>query len=138
MGLLDGLLSSVLGKALGGGQQGNMLMDMVSGYLTNPQTGGLSGLLDKFKAAGLGGHADSWVGTGQNLPVSADQVHNVLGGDFIQQIAGKLGIDAGQASSGLAHLLPQLVDKLTPDGAVPQDHNELQEGLAGLRKLLGA
>lgn len=138
MGLLDGLLGSVLGKALGGGQQGNMLMDVVTGLLANPQSGGLSGLLDKFKAAGLGDHAASWVGTGQNLPVSGDQIHTALGGDFIQQIAGKLGIDPGQASSGLAHLLPQLVDKLTPNGAVPQDANQLEQGLAGLRKMLGA
>jgi uncharacterized protein YidB (DUF937 family) len=138
MGLLDGLLGSVLGKALGGGQQGNMLMDMAMGLLTNPQAGGMSGLLDKFKAAGLGGHADSWVGTGENLPVSGAQIHNALGGDFIQQIAEKLGIDSSHASSGLAQLLPQLIDKLTPDGAVPQDSNQLEQGIASLRKMLGA
>jgi uncharacterized protein YidB (DUF937 family) len=138
MGMLDGLLGSVLGKAMGGGQQGNMLMDMVTGLLNNPQSGGLTGLLDKFKAAGLGDQAASWVGTGQNMPVSGDQMHNALGGDFIQQIAGKLGVDASQASGGLAQLLPQLIDKLTPDGAVPQDGNQLEQGLAGLRKMFGS
>ncbi len=138
MGLLDGLLGSVLGKAMGGGQQGNMLMDMVTGLLNNPQSGGLTGLLDKFKAAGLGDQAASWVSTGQNMPVSGDQINNALGGDFIQQIAGKLGVDSTQASGGLAQLLPQLIDKLTPDGTVPQDSNQLEQGLAGLRKLLGS
>lgn len=138
MGLLDGLLGSVLGKAMGGGQQGNMLMDMVTGLLNNPQSGGLTGLLDKFKAAGLGDQAASWVSTGQNMPVSGDQINNALGGDFIQQIAGKLGVDSSQASGGLAQLLPQLIDKLTPDGTVPQDSNQLEQGLAGLRKLLGS
>jgi uncharacterized protein YidB (DUF937 family) len=138
MGLLDGLLGSVLGKAMGGGQQGNMLMDMVTGLLSNPQSGGLTGLLDKFKAAGLGDQAASWVSTGQNMPVSGDQINNALGGDFIQQIAGKLGVDSSQASGGLAQLLPQLIDKLTPDGTVPQDSNQLEQGLAGLRKLLGS
>ena len=137
MGLLVGLLGSVLGKALGGGQQGNMLMELATGLLTNPQSGGLSGLLDKFKAAGLGDQAASWVSTGENIPVSGDQIHNALGGDFIQQIASKLGVDASQTSGSLAQLLPQLIDKLTPDGAVPQDTNQLEQGLAGFRKLLG-
>ena len=137
MGLLDGVLGSVLGKVMGGGQQGNALMDMAMGLLNNPQSGGLSGLLEKFKASGLGDQAASWVGTGENAPVSGDQIHNALGGDFINQIASKLGVDASQASGGLAQLLPTLIDKLTPNGAVPADGNQLAQGLAGLRKLLG-
>ena len=137
VGLLDGLLGSVLGKVMGGGQQGNALMDMAMGLLNNPQSGGLSGLLEKFKASGLGDQAASWVGTGENAPVSGDQIHNALGGDFINQIASKLGVDASQASGGLAQLLPTLIDKLTPNGAVPADGDQLAQGLAGLRKLLG-
>ena len=137
VGLLDGLLGSVLGKVMGGGQQGNALMDMAMGLLNNPQSGGLSGLLEKFKASGLGDQAASWVGTGENAPVSGDQIHNALGGDFINQIASKLGVDASQASGGLAQLLPTLIDKLTPNGAVPADGDQLAQGLAGVRKLLG-
>ena len=137
VGLLDSVLGSVLGKVMGGGQQGNALMDMAMGLLNNPQSGGLSGLLEKFKASGLGDQAASWVGTGENAPVSGDQIHNALGGDFINQIASKLGVDASQASGGLAQLLPTLIDKLTPNGAVPADGNQLAQGLAGLRKLLG-
>ena len=137
MGLLDGLLGPVLGKVMGGGQQGNALMDMAMGLLNNPQSGGLSGLLEKFKASGLGDQAASWVGTGENAPVSGDQIHNALGGDFINQIASKLGVDASQASGGLAQLLPTLIDKLTPNGAVPADGDQLAQGLAGVRKLLG-
>ena len=90
MGLLDGLLGSVLGKVPVGGQQGNALMDMAMGLLNNPQSGGLSGLLEKLKASG-----------------------------------------------GLAQLLPTLIDKLTPNGAVPANGDQLAQGLAGLRKLLG-
>ena len=89
MGLLDGLLSSVLGKALGGGQQGNALLEAAMGLLNNPQSGGLNGLLDKFKASGLGDQAASWVGKGENAAVSGDQIQNALGGDFISQIASK-------------------------------------------------
>ena len=137
MGLLDGLLGSVVGKVMGGGQQGNALMDMAMGLLNNPQSGGLSGLLEKFKASGLGDQAASWVGTGENAPVSGDQMQTALGGDFINQIASKLGVDASQASGGLAQLLPTLIDKLTPNGAVPADGDQLAQGLAGLRKLLG-
>ncbi len=137
VGLLEGVLGSVLGKVMGGGQQGNALMDMAMGLLNNPQSGGLSGLLEKFKASGLGDQAASWVGTGENAPVSGDQIHNALGGDFINQIASKLGVDASQASGGLAQLLPTLIDKLTPNGAVPADGDQLAQGLAGLRKLLG-
>ena len=137
VGLLDGVLGSVLGKVMGGGQQGNALMDMAMGLLNNPQSGGLSGLLEKFKASGLGDQAASWVGTGENAPLSGDQIHNALGGDFINQIASKLGVDASQASGGLAQLLPTLIDKLTPNGAVPADGDQLAQGLAGLRKLLG-
>lgn len=137
MGLLDGLLGSVLGKALGGGQQGNALLETAMGLLNNPHSGGLGGLLDKFKASGLGDHAASWVGTGQNLPVTGDQVRQALGGDMISQIASKLGMDVGQASGGLAQLLPHLIDKVTPHGAVPQDGNQLEDGLAALRKMFG-
>ena len=136
MGLLDGLMGSVLGKVLGGGQQ-NALMEAAMGLLNNPQGGGLSGLMDKFKAAGLGDQAQSWVGTGQNAPVSGEQMHNALGGDAIQQIAAKLGIDPAHASEGMAHLLPNLIDKLTPNGAVPQSGSDLEQGFASLRKLLG-
>ena len=137
MGLLDGLMGSLLGKVLGGGQQQNALMDMAMGLLNNPQSGGLSGLMDKFKAAGLADQAHSWVGTGQNMPVSGEQMHNVLGGDMIQKIAAKLGIDPSHASEGMAHLLPNLIDKLTPNGAVPQSESELEQGFARLRKLVG-
>lgn len=137
MGLLDGMLGSVLGKALGGGQQSNALLEAAMGLLNNPQGGGLNGLLDKFKSSGLGDHAASWVGKGENMPVSGDQVHQALGGDFISQIASKLGMDPSQASGGLAQLLPHLIDKVTPDGAVPGDTNQLEQGLASLRKMFG-
>jgi uncharacterized protein YidB (DUF937 family) len=135
MGLLDGLLGSVLGKALGGGQQ-NALMEAAMSLLSNPQSGGVSGLLNTLKAKGLGDQVSSWIGTGQNLPVSADQIHNALGSDQIHQIAKQAGVEPAHASEGLAALLPQLIDKLTPHGSVPEA-GALEQGLAGLKKLLG-
>jgi uncharacterized protein YidB (DUF937 family) len=76
-------------------------------------------VLQKLEGAGLGDTIQSWLGNGQNAPISADTVHQVLGSDMVRQIAEKLGIPADQASSLVAEHLPQVVDGLTPNGAVP-------------------
>lgn len=135
MGLLDGILGQVLGNALGGagGQQGGgALLNAAMGMLN--QQGGLGGLLAKFQQNGLGDHAASWVSTGQNMPISPDQLLQVLGGNQLSQIAQQAGLDQGQASAGLAQLLPHLIDKLTPNGTMPQG-NELASGLESLKKM---
>lgn len=130
-----GLLDSVLGAA--GGQEQNSVMSLVTGLITDPNSGGLTGLLDKFKSGGLGQLADSWVGTGENLPISAEQIQGVLGSEQIQQLAAKVGIAPEALSGQLASLLPQLIDKVTPNGSVP-DQGSLQQGLGGmLQGLLG-
>jgi uncharacterized protein YidB (DUF937 family) len=135
MGLLDGLAGQVLGQMTGGAQgQGSQLMQLALGLIQN---GGLSQLLGKFQQAGLADQAASWVGTGQNMPISADQVRAALGSNAIADIAGKLGMSHDQAAGGLANLLPQLVDQLTPQGQVTEG-TALQSGLAALAgKLLG-
>ncbi|MHB1666773.1 MAG: YidB family protein [Thiomonas sp.] len=74
----------------------------------------------------------SWIGTGQNQPVSADQIHQVLGSDTVKELAAKAGIDPTQAASGLSELLPQLVDKLTPGGQIPEG-DLLSQGLGRLK-----
>jgi|APDOM4702015191_1054821.scaffolds.fasta_scaffold46821_2 uncharacterized protein YidB (DUF937 family) len=141
MGLLDSLAGAVLGKVLGGGQQ-QALVEGVLGMLgkgggQGGQAGGLAGLVDLFSQKGLGDQISSWVGTGQNLPVSANQIQHALGGDAIQQLAAKAGISPEQTSSGLAHFLPQLIDQLTPDGKMPAG-GTLEQGLAALKgKLFG-
>jgi uncharacterized protein YidB (DUF937 family) len=128
MGLLDAVVGAL------GGQQQNSVMSLITGLLTNPNGGGLAGLLQQFQAGGLGHLADSWVGTGQNLPISADQIKSVLGSE---QMAAKVGISPEDLSGQLAKLLPQVVDKATPDGNVP-DQGTLQQGLGGLLQgLLG-
>lgn len=114
MGLLDSIVGGLAGQ---GGNHG--LMEVVSGLINN-QGGGLAGLLQQFRANGLDQHADSWVGTGQNLPISAEQMQGVLGSDQIQQIAAKLGIAPDALSGQLAQFLPQVIDKLTPHGSVPE------------------
>jgi uncharacterized protein YidB (DUF937 family) len=137
MGFLDGILGSLAGSVLGGSQQaggGNRLVHLALQVLE--QNGGLTGVLDKFKASGLAQQAESWVGTGANLPVSPDQLSQVLGSANLGELASKIGLPTGTATSGLAEMLPQLIDKLTPQGQIPGDHADLvSRGLALLGKL---
>ena len=136
MGLFDEVTGGLAGKLFGGADK-NALMESIMGLINNPQTGGLSGLAQAFKEKGLGDTISSWISTGKNLPVSADQIKNVLGADQVQQIAEKAGISQTEASKGLASLLPEIIDKLTPDGKVPES-DSIAEGLNMLKnKLFG-
>jgi uncharacterized protein YidB (DUF937 family) len=84
------------------------------------QHGGLGGLLDKLKASGLGDAVSSWVGTGDNQTVPANQLESAIGADTISQIIAKLGVTKEQASSLLARYLPMVIDRLTPHGKVEE------------------
>lgn len=95
--------------------------------------GQLSGLLDKFGASGLGDTVQSWVGKGANLPVSADQIKSILGSEQISGVASKLGISSDDATAKIASVLPNVIDKLTPDGVVP-DPDALAAKLTGFIK----
>ncbi|UCV28180.1 YidB family protein [Ferribacterium limneticum] len=130
-----GLLDSVVG-ALAGGQSGgdNPLLNIVMQLINNPQTGGLGGLVQSFQQGGLGNIVNSWVSTGQNLPISAEQIQEILGGGQLQNIASQLGVSTEQASGSLADLLPQVVDKLTPNGQLPEGGDLLAQGLDMLKK----
>ncbi|MBT9521038.1 MAG: DUF937 domain-containing protein [Dechloromonas sp.] len=130
-----GLFDSVVG-AFAGGQSGgdSPLLNVVMQLINNPQTGGLGGLVRSFQQGGLGNIVDSWVSTGQNLPISAEQIQAVLGAGKLQEIAAQLGVSTEQASGGLADLLPQLVDKLTPNGQLPEGGDLLAQGLDMLKK----
>ena len=134
MGLLDSVLGSL--SQGGSGSGGNPLLDTVLSMVNNPDTGGLAGLLQKFQEHGLGDVADSWVSTGKNLPISGDQIQEALGSGALGDIASKLGLSTGDVSSQLADLLPGVVDKLTPNGQVP-DMGSLGDLLGSLTKRLG-
>ncbi len=121
MGLLNSIVGQVLGSSGGSGQSAyGGLIDAMGGLINNPQTGGLAGLIKTFEQNGLGGVVASWVGTGQNLPISPEQLQGVIGSAQVQEIARKLGMSPEQASGQLAELLPQVVDKLTPNGTVEE------------------
>jgi uncharacterized protein YidB (DUF937 family) len=131
MGLLDGLLGGLLGGGgggaglpgmgglggLGGASGGqNPLLQIALQMLQ--QNGGLQGMLGKFQQAGYGDHAASWVSTGQNLPIDPSAISEVLGSGQLADIAQKLGMSGNQAAGGLASMLPQLIDQMTPKGQV--------------------
>ena len=105
-------------SALGDGNKKEDLMSTVVGLLGGQ--GGLQNLIGQFTSKGLGDIVGSWVSTGKNLPVSGDQLQNVLGKDTIGNLASKLGMGSGALTSQLTNLLPDVVDKLTPDGKVPE------------------
>jgi uncharacterized protein YidB (DUF937 family) len=86
-------------------------------------TSGLGGLLAQFQRAGLGSQADSWVSRGQNQPLSPDDVERVFGHDALAQIARHAGVSEEDTSVGLSHLLPEVVDRVTPEGKVPADND---------------
>ena len=101
--------------------QHDSVMAGLTKMLSNPNSGGLGGLLQKLQAGGLGGKLQSWIGTGQNQPVSPDEVHRALGEDTVNQIAQDSGVAPHEASAGLAAILPMLIDRMTPHGKLPDD-----------------
>lgn len=133
MGLLD-MVTGALGGA-GSNPLVGVVMQMLSG---NGQAGGLAGLVKTFQEKGLGDQMASWIGTGENQPVSSDQIKTALGDEQLGQIASQLGMDQNQAAGGLAAMLPQVIDKLTPNGQVPQGNDLMAQGLELLKgKLFG-
>jgi uncharacterized protein YidB (DUF937 family) len=123
-----GGLGSVLSGLTGGGGSGGSggggggmlgaLAPMIGGLLAG---GGLQKMLAGFQSKGMGAQADSWVGTGENQAVSGDQVREVIGDDEIARVAEKLGVSHEEAASALAEVLPQVVDKASPDGQLPPE-----------------
>jgi uncharacterized protein YidB (DUF937 family) len=130
MSIFDGLDVEHLSKVAG------PLQDMLSG-------GGVHDVLDKLHAGGLGDKVQSWVGMAKNLPISADQINSVLGNDTVKSIAAKVGIPTDKVATAIAHLLPQAVDKMTPDGKLPAkgaakvpDVNEIIKNMQAATALL--
>ncbi|OYY50315.1 MAG: hypothetical protein B7Y48_02975 [Methylophilales bacterium 28-44-11] len=129
MGLFDGLAGTMLEKVLGEkGTMAQAAIDMLN------QNGGLSGILEKFKDGGLAEQAASWVGKGENLPVSADQIADVLGSGPLAEMAVKFGLDPNTVSAQIAEHLPVLIDKLTPNGEVPAESGNLLSTVLGMLK----
>ena len=166
MGLLDGLLGALagqgvrnqtsagglggLGDLLGGASRGGgganlmtallpvvlMMLQNRGGAGGGSGLGGLGGLLQQFQGAGLGRQVDSWVGTGANMAISPEQLIDVLGRDRMAQMATQAGVSEEQASTGLAAMLPEFVNQLTPQGQMPAEA-EVGDALGDLKRSLG-
>lgn len=118
MGLLDTLKAATGAAPTTDTSQRSIVSAVLSTLAAQP--GGIPGLVQQFHAKGLGGIISSWVGTGQNLPISPEQVQSALGSEQVAAIAAKAGIPPEAAKAGLARYLPQIIDHLTPNGEVPQ------------------
>jgi uncharacterized protein YidB (DUF937 family) len=136
MGLFDTLAKQALGGFFGGKQA-----DMLGGLLH--EAGGLAGLKHRFDSAGLQATFSSWVGTGENQPIQAPQIQEILGKDALQGLADRLGVNMGMLLPLMAQFLPQIIDQLTPNGQVEAAHptpeqlqdvlgNVMKSGLSGL------
>ena len=128
MGLLDSILGAAGGRS-GASGEANPLIGMLGTLLA--QSGGLQGLANKFAQTGQENAFQSWVGMGENQPISGNQVQSALGSEQINAIATRMGVDPAVASTFLAEYLPKIVDKLTPAGKIDPaaDH---QQGLAAM------
>jgi len=130
-----GDLAAQLGQGGGqggpGGGQGELIKMVLAMLANDGQGGGLAELMQKFQAAGMGEQMNSWVGSGQNLPVSPEQMGNVFGQDQMSQMAERMGLSTGDLSAQMSQVLPQAVDHFTPGGQVPEG------GLGNLGDLLG-
>jgi uncharacterized protein YidB (DUF937 family) len=148
MGLLDGILGNVLGGALGDNRAQEKAQDPLSsilGGLTGSSSaragggsglllqlalmmlqrnGGLEGVLGKFREAGMGAQADSWVSRGQNMNISPDQLQQVFGSGSLNDIASQLGMSQNQAGSVMSEMLPELINQLTPQGQVTSESDD--------------
>ncbi|HEV7614385.1 MAG TPA: YidB family protein [Steroidobacteraceae bacterium] len=105
MGLFDGLLGGVVGAEM---------VTVVNGLIE--KHGGIQGIIAQLEREGLGGTVRSWVGTGANLPISPDQIHQAFGSDTIKQLAARAGMTPEDLAAKLSQILPQAIDKLTPGG----------------------
>ena len=147
MSLLDSVLGALANSQPGvqppaagatQGAPGSVLLSTVISMLANGQhpqgagVGGLGDLVGRFTQGGLGDVIGSWIGHGQNAPISGDQITNVLGSDVIGQIASQLGLSHGDAAGQLSQMLPEVINRLTPHGQAPSG------GLGGMDDILAA
>lgn len=123
MSLFDSLVKGAAEKLLGGTDANNNLLAAAAKLINSPEVGGLAGLAKLFAQKGQGDAINSWISSGKNLPISPEAIMGVLGQGRIQELSGKLGMSDVDVEKGLASALPQLVDKLTPDGKLPVDNS---------------
>ena len=106
------IFDKILGGVIGAGA-----MKLLDSYIE--KQGGLQNVVSQFEKNGLGDTMKSWISQGQNLPITADQIHQALGSDMVKNLAAKMGLPADKIAELLAQHLPHAIDKVTPDGKLP-------------------
>lgn len=130
MSLFDSIIGSAGEKfGLSSDKTGSLLSALL-GLISDPQSGGFTGFVDRFRTAGLGDKVSSWISSGENTEISNEEVESALGSDTLNSVAENAGVDKETATSAMAYMMPQVVDKLTPDGEVP-DESSLLSKLSG-------
>jgi uncharacterized protein YidB (DUF937 family) len=107
--MFDGVLGGIVGAGM---------VSVINRIIE--QHGGLQGVVSQFEKNGLGPTVQSWIGTGANQPIAPEDVHRVIGPDLLQQLAAKSGLSVQDLTQKLAQVLPQAVDRMTPEGTIPK------------------
>lgn len=121
MGILGSIVKGVTGKS--SDTTSSNAMGGIIEMLTSGETGGIQGIIKKLTEGGLGNIVNSWISKEPNQTVEPSQLENALGSDLIGKFASKMGVSSSEASSHLSKLLPTVIDKLTPDGKLPESGN---------------
>ena len=129
MGLFDSMAGAMMNKMMGDkAPMAKLAMELFQQY------GGLPGILQTLKNGGLSKQVDSWVGTGANLNVNAQQIGAALGSTVLAGIAGKLDMTPDELSAKVAEYMPDVVNQLTPNGVVENNPALIMSRLMGMLK----
>lgn len=133
MGIMDEVKEK-LGTLQGTGSKSGSLLSGVMEMFSGQSAGGLKGLIAQFEQRGLGDKVSSWVSPGENQAISPEEVKQGLGEDRIRDLASRSGLSEDEAATHLSRHLPEFVDKMTPDGQVPEGTGWLQKGMEFLKE----
>lgn len=122
--MFDSIISSVNEKYNLGDKAGALVSALVA-LMTDGKNGGFAGFINRFRAAGLGDLADSWISSGANTPISNEQLESALGEDALRGLSEKVGANYADTVGASGYIIPHVVDDLTPDGEMPNDDDLL-------------
>ncbi|MDP8101824.1 YidB family protein [Phocoenobacter atlanticus] len=122
--MLKGILSLVVSSLIGGNKQNQAIPQLLQSLLSSQ--GGVEGLMGKLQQGGLGDVVSSWIGTGENQEVSSQQIKEVIGEDELRNVAQQAGVDENEVPNLLSQYLPQVVDKLSPNGELDTNNLNLE------------
>ena len=123
------------------GDKAGALVSAILALMTDKENGGFAGFINRFRSAGLGGLADSWISSGANTPVSYEQLESALGEETLRGISENVGTEYKTTVNASEYIIPHLIDDLTPDGEIPNENDLLSRfgaSLAGVGTSSGA